>query len=63
MKAVVVKCDQCGASTVVNNIRYKYREDGKPGLPAAEHVLVAIERDIECPACGPRTQVEQMSQA
>jgi endogenous inhibitor of DNA gyrase (YacG/DUF329 family) len=60
MEPVTVKCDQCGASTFVHNVRYKYREDGKPGLAAAEHVLVAIERDIECPVCGRRTQLERL---
>jgi hypothetical protein len=61
MEPITVKCDQCEAKAFVHNVRYKYRDGAEAGVPAAEHVLVAIERDIECPACGRHPQVERVS--
>lgn len=58
MDAVTVTCDACGRIAFVHNVHYTYNEPKRPGLPAADHELLAIERLVECPVCGRRTQVE-----
>ena len=49
MDAITVDCEVCGQPAYVLKARYKYRADSPNGKPATEHVLLAVERDIECP--------------
>jgi ribosomal protein L32 len=58
MDPVTVTCEECGQAAIVHRVRYKYVEDG-PATFADRHVLREIQREIECPACGMRTQSEQ----
>jgi hypothetical protein len=58
MEAVTVTCDKCGRSAFVHDAYYEYKAtDGTP-LPAVDHVLLAIVRTIDCPACSLRMQYE-----
>jgi hypothetical protein len=59
MEPVTIICDACGQTAYVQRVRYKYRAEGDGLRPAEEHVLVEIQRDVECPTCGERTQIEQ----
>jgi ssDNA-binding Zn-finger/Zn-ribbon topoisomerase 1 len=58
MQPIMTPCDACGRDAVIHKIRYKYSVE-KPSGPAAEnHTLRETQRDIECPQCGMRTQIE-----
>jgi hypothetical protein len=58
MEAVTVTCDKCGRTAFVHDAHYEYKEvDGAPAS-AADHILLAIVRNVECPDCGERTQRE-----
>ena len=57
MDAITIICDVCGQSAVIHKVRYKYIER-KTSAGSVEHILSETQRDIECPACGARTQVE-----
>jgi DNA-directed RNA polymerase subunit RPC12/RpoP len=58
MQPIMTSCDACGRDAVIHKIRYKYSVDGRPGQTAQNHTLIETHRDIECPHCGMRTQVE-----
>ncbi|MCC6491471.1 MAG: hypothetical protein IT424_00435 [Pirellulales bacterium] len=62
MDAVTITCEICGRLAFVHKVRYKYRAAGEPGRPAEAHVLVEVERDLECPRCGWRTQTEMAAE-
>jgi hypothetical protein len=58
MDAVTVTCDKCGRTAFVHDVHYEYKAtDGAP-LPVIDHVLLAVVRNVECPACGQRMQRE-----
>jgi hypothetical protein len=58
MDPVTVACEACGQSAFVLKARYKYEADDPNGRPAKDHVLREVQREIECPGCGIRTQTE-----
>jgi rRNA maturation protein Nop10 len=58
MQAIMTTCDVCGRDAVIHKIRYKYSVEKPPGQTADNHSLRETHRDIECPHCGMRTQVE-----
>jgi hypothetical protein len=62
MDAIMITCEVCGQQSYVLKARYKYRADTPNGHPAEEHVLLEVERDIDCPTCGTRTQSEREHQ-
>jgi len=57
MDAVTIHCDICGTRALVHKVRFEY-EPGRPA-PPGQRVLRETQRDIECPNCGRRTQVER----
>jgi len=63
MEPVVVTCDKCGSDALVHHVRYHHRDGAGPDVPAAEHVLLSVERELECPVCGQRIQVETIGEA
>lgn len=63
MDAATINCEVCGQSAYILKARYKYLADSPNGRPAKEHVLLEIERIIECPQCGTRTQSEREHEA
>lgn len=58
MDAVTITCEVCGQSAYVLKASYKYQAEGLEGMPPKEHVLQSIERIIDCPLCGTRTQIQ-----
>jgi hypothetical protein len=58
MAPITITCEICGQSALIHKVRYKYveRESNPCGL--VDHVLREVQRDIECPHCGMRTQTE-----
>jgi hypothetical protein len=63
MDKSVIACDVCGAAVIVLHVVPVYASkmfDGKGG--AFQHTLTETHYDIECPACGPRTQVVPAAQ-
>jgi hypothetical protein len=58
MQAIMTPCDACGRDAVIHKVRYKYSVDKPPGESTERHTLRETHRDIECPQCGMRTQVE-----
>jgi hypothetical protein len=59
MDPVTITCEVCGQAAIVLTARYKYVGDGPEGRPAEEYVLTEIERQVDCPKCGVRTQSER----
>jgi Zn finger protein HypA/HybF involved in hydrogenase expression len=59
MEPITITCEVCGETAIIHKVRYKYVEqaplDGRP----AEHILRETQRDVECPKCGMRTQIER----
>jgi hypothetical protein len=49
----------CGAMARINGVQYKYAAALDPQLAEVHHVLVETFYEIDCPACGPRTQCEK----
>jgi DNA-directed RNA polymerase subunit RPC12/RpoP len=58
MHSHTTRCGACGQNAVIHKVRYKYSVEGPPGQLADKHVLRETERDIECPHCGFRTDIE-----
>jgi len=58
MDAITITCEVCGQTAVIHKVRYKYVERKLPSSSAVDHVLHETQRDIECPNCGMRTQIE-----
>jgi DNA-directed RNA polymerase subunit RPC12/RpoP len=59
MDPVMITCEVCGQPAVVLKARYKYEGESIDGRPANEHVLIEVQREVECPKCGIRTQAER----
>jgi hypothetical protein len=58
MEPVMITCELCGQDAFVHKARYRYRAESSNGRPANEHVLLEVQRQVECPTCGMRTQVQ-----
>jgi hypothetical protein len=59
MDAETITCGVCGQMAFVHKVRYIYEADGDAGRPPLDHVLIEVQRDVECPVCGERTQIEK----
>lgn len=57
MDPITIICEVCGQSAVIHKVRYKYIER-KTTFGQIEHILRETQRDVECPVCGMRTQME-----
>jgi transcription elongation factor Elf1 len=56
MKPITIQCELCGELAVVHCVQFTYNNDGRQ--TAAEPLLTETQRQINCPNCGDRTQVE-----
>jgi len=52
----------CGATAVIHEVHYKYAPGEQRSFLEVDRILTEIRRDIDCPRCGFRTQVEKISE-
>ena len=58
MQPIMTPCDACGRDAVIHRIRYQYSVEKTSGQTVDNHTLCETHREIECPHCGMRTQIE-----
>ena len=60
MGPVTITCEICGQPAIVHRVSYNYVGDGEIfQIPPENRSLRDVQREIECPRCGRRTQTEK----